>query len=332
MTRDRMILLLQAEYETRRVHNLAVYEERVNETCDACPGLRTLIDRRRSVLMEGIRSAFYPEEGGVGAAAGVTNATHLERMNDQIKVLLHKNGLSPQALDPVYTCTRCRDEGYVYDEANHRSMCDCFETELNRRMLGELGLAGDHTFENFNPDVFDKDAPSPVSQRQMMLRNRDLCERYADAFPGGEYSDLLFIGQSGLGKTYLMHAVALRVAARGVHVEYISAFKLLEITRRAYFENNPGLLNTLITVPLLLIDDLGTEPLMENITVTQLFNLLNERLNQNRHTVISTNLTIPELKARYTERVTSRLLDESRCRLLKFIGDDVRPMLKKRNA
>ena len=46
-------------------------------------------------------------------------------------------------------------------------------------------------------------------------------------------------------------------------------------------------------MPLLLIDDLGTEPLMENITVTQLFNLLNERQNRGKHTVISTNLPSP---------------------------------------
>ena len=84
--------------------------------------------------------------------------------------------------------------------------------------------------------------------------------------------------------------------------------------------------NTIITTlePLLLIDDLGTEPLMENITVTQLFNLLNERQNAKRHTVISTNLSVLELKARYTERITSRLLDETSCKLVKFIGEDIR--------
>ena len=91
------------------------------------------------------------------------------------------------------------------------------------------------------PIPLPRTEPSPVSQRQMMLRNRDICEKYADAFPRyGEVSDLLFTGQSGLGKTYLMHAIAHRVTARGFTVEYISAFKLLEIMRRAYFENNAG--------------------------------------------------------------------------------------------
>ena len=76
--------------------------------------------------------------------------------------------------------------------------------------------------------------------------------------------------------------------------------------------------------PLLLIDDLGTEPLMNNVTVTQLFNLLNERQLAGRHTVISTNLNPRELQERYTERIASRLLDESSCARLGFVGGDIR--------
>ena len=75
---------------------------------------------------------------------------------------------------------------------------------------------------------------------------------------------------------------------------------------------------------LLLIDDLGTEPLMNNVTVTQLFNLLNERQMSGRHTVLSTNLSMNELLERYTERVTSRLLDKGACLRVGFVGGDVR--------
>ncbi|MBE0600432.1 MAG: ATP-binding protein [Firmicutes bacterium] len=324
MTRDRMIAVLQDEYAARRDRNVTAYEERIAAICEQAQGLEALLGTRRTMLMSGIRNAFYSDKKDGEANRGMTNA--LQELNRKINGLLKQNGLKPTVLDPIYDCALCRDEGYVYDPS--RRMCSCFETELNRRMLGELGLDAGQTFENFDPDTFSASEPATVSQRQMMMRNRDICEKYADGFPDTPVSDLLFTGQSGLGKTYLVHAIAHRVTARGFTVEYVSAFKLLEIMRRSYFENNPALLETLIQVPLLLIDDLGTEPLMENITVTQLFNLLNERQNRKKHTVISTNLTIPELKARYTERISSRLLDETRCKTLKFIGDDVRPTLK----
>ncbi|HPJ01272.1 MAG TPA: ATP-binding protein [Candidatus Limiplasma sp.] len=324
MTRDRMIAVLQDEYAARRDKNLAAYDERVAGICEQVQGLEALLNTRRTMIMSGIRNAFYPNRKNEGANQGMTNA--LQDLNKKINALLKENGFKPSVLDPIYTCPVCRDEGFVYDPS--RRMCDCFETELNCRMLRELGLNAEQTFENFDPETFAKAEPAPVSQRQMMLRNRDVCEGYADVFPDTPFYDLLFTGQSGLGKTYLMHAIAHRVTARGFTVEYLSAFKLLDIMRRSYFENNNAMLDALIQVPMLLIDDLGTEPLMENITVTQLFNLLNERQNRGRHTVISTNLTIPELKARYTERIASRLLDESRCKTLKFIGSDVRPTLK----
>jgi DNA replication protein DnaC len=327
MARDRIILALQEEYAARRDGNLAAYDERIAALCETCTGLKELLDRRRTLVMSGIRNAFYAEQKDEGANAGIPGA--LQTLNVKINALLRKNGLTPDALNPIYTCANCRDEGYVYDPS--RRMCVCFETELNRRMLQELGLDDKHTFENFDPDTFSKDTPTPASQQQLMLRIKDVCEKYASSYPDTEVSDLLFTGQSGLGKTYLMHAIAHRVTERGFSVEYLSAFKLLEIMRKAYFENNSGMLDRLISAPLLLIDDLGTEPLMENITVTQLFNLLNERQNLRRHTVVSTNLPISELKKRYTERITSRLLDENLCKTLRFVGDDVRPTLKKKS-
>ena len=74
----------------------------------------------------------------------------------------------------------------------------------------------------------------------------------------------------------------------------------------------------------LMIDDMGVEPLMENITIVQWFNLINERQLRGKGTVISTNLNVEELRRRYTERITSRLLDGKQCMLLQFLGDDVR--------
>lgn len=318
MTRERLILQMQQEYAARREENLRVYEARVNAACEKCPGLRALLDERHAALMNGLRSAMYPAKKDTRANEGLPDS--LAGYNRDIAARLAACGLDVETLAPVYTCALCKDEGYVYDPM--RRMCSCFETELNRRLLLELGLQSEQIFENFDENRFS-DEP-PVSQRALMRRNRDICERFADAYPDTGVRDLLFTGKSGLGKTFLMQAIAHRVARRGFGVQYVSAYKLLETMRKAYFENNSDWMQPLMQAPLLLIDDLGTEPLMENITVTQLFNLLNERQNANRHTVISTNMNMIELKARYTERITSRLLDESCCKIVKFIGEDIR--------
>ena len=153
-----------------------------------------------------------------------------------------------------------------------------------------------------------------------MLRHQ--CEQYAEKYPSAATMDLLLMGQSGLGKTYLMHAIAKRLLERGFNVMMISAYRFLDV--RAYFSGKQEEMDTLMDTDVLMIDDMGVEPLMENITIVQWFNLINERQLRDKGTVISTNLNVEELRRRYTERITSRLLDGKQCMLLQFLGDDVR--------
>ena len=324
MTREQITQQLQTEYARRRDDNLRRYEERVGQACAQCPGLRELLDARHAALMLGVRQSINPKSPTVNA--GLPNA--MAQYGERIAALMAANGVDRALIQPVYDCAVCKDEGYLYDPS--RRVCDCFAAELNRRLLSELGLQANATFGAFDEQVFS-DEPIPphgVTQRQMARKYRQTCEAYADAFPDTPARDMLFIGKSGLGKTFLLQAIARRVAERGYGVSYISAYKLIAQARDAYFANNAELLAPLVNAPLLLIDDLGTEPLMENITVTQLFMLLNERQSANRHPIISTNLSFTELRARYTERVTSRLMSGASCQHLNFIGEDVRKGMK----
>lgn len=329
MTREQLVLALQQEYAMRREENTRIFEQRTEQACAQCPGLRELLSTRRNALMSGVRRGLVAHEG---PESNANLAQIMERYNLQVADALVKGGLSRDALQPIFTCQTCRDEGFVYEPG--KRMCSCFAQELTDRLTRELGLGGQNpqTFETYDETLFsDEMIPSyGVSQRQLMNKNRNLCLAYADSFPHTETRDLLFIGQSGLGKTFLLRAIAHRITQRGMLPCYTSAYHLLEVARKAYFENDGELFKPMMEASLLLIDDLGTEPLMQNITITQLFNLLNERQLAGRRTVISTNLTISELKDRYTERISSRLLDSSGVRRLTFVGEDVRKHLKRK--
>ncbi|MBE5815590.1 MAG: AAA family ATPase [Clostridiales bacterium] len=331
MTRDQLVLALQQEYAARREENMRIYDRRRREACEKCPGLEEVLDARHAAVLQGVRTSLMNRFKKPGENAELPNAMAL--MNQRIAELLAAGGLPKDALEPVYTCAVCKDEGYVYDPS--RRMCACMQQELNRRMLGELGLGAEgNTFENFDESLFGEevDAKTGYSQRQHALLARNVCLAYADSFPETATRNLLLFGKSGLGKTYLLHAIAHRLVERGIMPVYTSAYHLLEVARRAYFENDSEKLAEMMNASVLLIDDLGTEPMLQNITIEQLFNLLNERQLKRRHTVISTNLTVDELKERYTERVASRLMDESSWRKLLFVGDDVRKKLKRGKA
>ncbi|MEG1968150.1 MAG: ATP-binding protein [Clostridia bacterium] len=327
MMREKLLADLQQEYAMRREENLRRYEERRQEACDHCAGLDELLTRRHAAILSGVKTSLLARQKNPAANASLPS--DMARYNASIAAALKAGGYAADYLQPVYTCPDCHDEGYVY--APSRRMCACMTKELNRRVLSVLGLAEDkQTFETFDPMVFsDAVGAEGVSQRKIAMGNRDRCMAYADSFPNTDVRDLLLMGKSGLGKTYLLRAIAHRVAENGAMPLYTSAYHMFEVARQSYIENNSDLLSEMMNVPLLLLDDLGTEPMMNNITIVQLFNLLNERHLAGRHTVLSTNLTLPELRERYTERITSRFLDATSCKRLGFIGDDIRKTLKK---
>lgn len=327
MTSEQILLQLQQEYANRRERNLQLFEEKQAQACEKCPGLRELITERHAAVMQGVRASLLNQRKDGSAQ---TFAQRMADLNLRIVQKLQEGGLPADYLQPVYTCAVCRDEGYLYDPS--RRMCDCMKKEYHQRLLVESGVADDKcTFENFDETIFSEEEDERgVSQRKVVNVIRGVCETYADSFPKTATRDLLLMGKSGLGKTFLLQCIAHRVAQRGYLPTYVSAYRLFETARRAYMENDSDILSAYMNAPLLLIDDLGTEPLMNNVTVTQLFNLLNERQMAGRHTVISTNLTMSELQERYTERVSSRFLDATGCRRLVFVGADIRRNLKRK--
>ena len=328
MTSEQIILQLKQEYARRREDNLHLFEEHQEEACQKCPGLRELITARHAAVMQGVRASILAPRKNPSATSGYPSS--MAELNAQIVETLEKGGYAKDFLQPVYTCAICRDEGYLYDPS--RRMCDCFRQAFNRRLLAESGVgANAPDFADFDAELFSDECDERgVSQRKAAVLIRDVCETYATSFPNTATRDLLLMGKSGLGKTFMLQCIARRVSERGHLPVYASAYRLFETARRAYMENDSEIMSSFLNADLLLIDDLGTEPLMNNVTVTQLFNLLNERQMAGRHTVISTNLSMSELQDRYTERVTSRFLDASGCRRLLFIGADIRRNLKRK--
>lgn len=81
--------------------------------------------------------------------------------------------------------------------------------------------------------------------------------------------------------------------------------------------------DVLTTCDLLIIDDLGTEPIKNNVTVEYLTAFLSERLNNEKAFIITTNLSSEDLLKRYSERLTSRLSSSS-CAQFKLNGKDLR--------
>ena len=323
--KERILSELRGEYEAQRAANRDEERQRLEYAAKLDLRIMELANQRQRLFRERVSRAFANPERARETADELTNA--LGNIANEMRERLAMAGLPADYLQPVYRCEVCRDAGYVGEPI--REMCECMKQRMFARLCGDpaLGIQTDEHFGAWDPDVFD-DAPlpeQPRGQRAHMIRVRGLCLRYADSFPDNEKRNMLFIGASGLGKTFMLNCVATRVLERGYIPWKLTAYQLMAILRDAYFERgspeNPRLL---LASQLLMIDDLGTEPMQENLTIPQLFNLLNERRNRRLATIVSTNLAPEELHARYTERLASRLLDRRTTTVVKFIGTDVR--------
>ena len=318
--REDLLNELENEYAQLRADNERTEEIRKEKIRMEQPHIYELTKERENIVFGTLRNIV---NGTVAKTDDLPE--RMEKLNEQIRVLLTENGYPADYLAPVYHCPLCKDMGRTGETI--KEPCECLKKAYQEKLRKKIGLNGmrAETFETFDTSVFpDEKIPGlDFTQREMMQLYRTVCEKWANEYPEAEYRDLLLTGSTGLGKTFLLRAMAERLIERDINVLIISAYKMLEILRKSYFENDDSA-NELLDAQVLMIDDLGSEPLMQNVTVEQLFNLLNERQNRGLSTVISTNLEMAKFRERYTERIASRLRDSRSCKVISLLGKDIR--------
>ncbi len=312
---------IEREYARRREDCAAEEARREAEAFAACPELKDLTEARLDLVLGGVERMLQSTGDGQDLLA------RMNELNRQIAARLADLGHPADWLDPLYVCPDCKDTGYTGEPLKRE--CACRQAIRARLKAREIGMADrEETFENFNEKVFPNDTRVEngiaTSQRKQMMIIRRLLEDWCAQYPDVHRRTLLLRGKSGLGKTFLLSCVARRLSERGVSCLMISAFQLVEAARKAIFQSNPDDWNTLLTAPVLLLDDLGTEPVYQNITLEYLYQLIDTRQRAGLATFYSTNFTEDELRTHYNERIASRLLDVRNVDVIPFEGVDVR--------
>ncbi|MDD3242208.1 MAG: ATP-binding protein [Eubacteriales bacterium] len=227
---------------------------------------------------------------------------------------LAARGWSADALNPAPECPLCGDRGYVQGR-----LCACVRNAAAQRLLGGSRVRG---FADFDETVYPE-APIPpgVTQRAYMARLRGMMEQYCLDYPQSR-ENYVFTGKAGLGKTYLMECMGAELMKRGASVARVTAFQVNAMMARAL--RGEDSMGVLMDSDVLLLDDMGSEPLLNKVTIAGFFNLFNERSIAGRPVITTTNLTPAEIQERYGDRVFSRMLDKRTTRVIPFYGADVR--------
>ena len=256
----------------------------------------------------------------------------MDELKSQKKELLTKYKVPNGYLEIQHDCNICKDKGFL--DNGHK--CNCLKQEIINeayKMSNISRMLEKENFTTLDTSIFssEKDPESNISPQQNMLQIVSICESFVLDFDKDNGENLLFYGDTGLGKTFMCNCIAKSLLDRGNLVIYQTAFKMFEIIEEYKFKNTDNHISkanyeNLFDCDLLIIDDLGTE-LTNSFTNSELFNILNTRLLSGKKTIRSTNLSPMQLGSNYAQRIFSRIFD--RFKMVKFLGRDLRWESKK---
>ena len=282
------------------------------------PRLRE-IDRQLRMTMAQAISAVFASGGDVQQAMKEAKDKNLSLQLER-RELIAAN--FPEGfLDDAPICDKCGGSGYIGTQ-----MCECLAELCRQEQKKELTfLMGQEKFEQFRLDYYPDciDPKLGVNIRVVMEKTLNTCRRYAIHFTE-KSPNLLFSGDTGLGKTFLSACIARTVADSGYSVVYESANHLFSNMEMARFNDVPDArrdCKKYTACGLLIVDDLGTEMSGQFVTAS-LYALINDRILAGKPTIISTNLTAEDLKRRYSPQIVSRLMGNFI--RVPFLGEDIR--------
>lgn len=288
------------------------------------PRLREIDMQLRRTMAQAAQAAFL--EGSDGRE--LLEKARLQNLElQQERAILAMENFEEGYLDDSPICDKCGGSGYIGS-----NMCECLLELCRQEQKKEVSvLSGSReTFNQFRLDYYPDriDPKYGASPRTIMERNLKICRTFALTFVPNS-GNLLFVGGTGLGKTFLSACIARVVADRGCSVVYESAGHLFGKLERAKFnpsEEARREAERFLECDLLILDDLGTEMPGQFVTAA-FYSLLNDRILTDRSMVISTNLNMDELGRRYSPQIASRL--QGSFQPLTFVGEDIR-VLKNR--
>lgn len=305
------------QYEMKQLNSRRQVERKLAYVYEHIPGYRDLEDAVAAISVAQGKKLLA---GNNDAMEDLRDA--LAELSGRKAQLLEDAGLPADYLAPVYECPDCKDTGYIDGQK-----CHCFKQSMISLLYEQCNIPEMLQTENFNNLSYEYYEGEDLARFKNAVNT---CRNFVKNF-NSDYHNLFFYGTVGTGKSFLSGCVAKELIESGHSVIYFSATGLFDLLSKNSFDykNREELRETyadLYQCDLLIIDDLGTE-LTNQFVTSQLFALLNERHMGKKATIISTNLSLEELRNRYSERIFSRIT--SHYEICKLSGQDIR-MYKKR--
>ena len=325
---DIVLKNLLAKYNQKKFKAEFEAKNRKDEVYKKYPKLQNIDDKVSSLAISTTKSLIANNDKNLLNSLN----ENINKLKEEKYSILKKLNIPEDYFEPHYECPLCKDTGYITNSDYSVTMCSCLKQQLYNEQYNKSNIANldSQNFEHFSDllysDKIDKKYNANISPRENINQIKNICFKFITNFDNKNQKNLLFTGNTGLGKTFLSSAIANEILKKGKNVLYQTAPVMLDsiLDYRFGRVKNSNIIDSILNVDLLIIDDLGAEN-PNNLKSSELFNIINTRLlSQNRitKTIISTNLNLKNLYANYDERIISRIIGNYD--ICYFFGDDIR--------
>lgn len=160
---------------------------------------------------------------------------------------------------------------------------------------------------------------------------QEFCRKYVENMKAYKENDIgmLLLGSNGIGKTTAMSLLIKDLVLRKQKCFFTTYSKLVTMLGDSFYSPDARKIynDRIINSTFLGIDDVGKE-MTNRLTTNTIDNVLRERIQASRPTFMTSNLTMPELKAEYGNSSFSLLLEAAKVFEVQG-GRDARESVKK---
>lgn len=308
------------DFEARRLKHERTFRKKLSLAYKRYPRIREIENEIAHLSVKKARIAL-----GGSDEPSFTISAKIQALSEEKKALLAMAGFKGGIAEADCDCNICKDTRVVDGRT-----CSCFKLAGIRLVYSQTGLMGileEESFDTFDLSLYsdtDLITGSRYTPRQMARYARDFSLAFVKNFKSGQGKNICFTGKVGVGKTFLSHCIAKALIDEGKSVVYLNAFDLFNIFEESTFrptKETKENTKLIFECDLLIIDDLGSRG-TNNLMASLLFNCLNSRILSKKSTIISTNLSLAEIRGIYSDRVTSRI--SGNYQIIRLYGDDIR--------
>ena len=271
---DRIHKEIEQEYAQRRNETKIMQETRKEHIYKEIPEVER-IDKRINVL--GILTVYKVMKKNVNANSlkdcpeAYLNFNKEEIDNEILSLkqkkikLLEEAGYPGDYIENSFFCKQCSDTGFILNNGIEVS-CECRDKILSDKLKAVAGVPSEDVFAKFDGSLYSETANQEkygisVSPKIQMEAVYKRCIRFAEEFENPSTNNMVFLGNSGLGKTFLGNCIINALTDKGISCLYMPSTSLFKPFAPGFYSQEEAneLIDFILNCKFLLIDDLGSE-------------------------------------------------------------------------